>query len=90
MIGNILDVLWDIWNTFYDKRTSTDNNSNIINNNNNKNNRNFSKFRSHLKILHSWIVIWSKFHTEGLQILGTTVQNLDSCIKYSPSDITQI
>ena len=31
---------------------------------------------SHLKILNTICVLWSKFHTEDPQILGTTVQNL--------------
>jgi hypothetical protein len=33
------------------------------------------KFSSHLKILGTGKVTWSKFHTEGPQILGATVQN---------------
>jgi hypothetical protein len=43
MIGNILDVLGDILNTFYERGASTDNNSNIIIIiiNKNNNNRNF-------------------------------------------------
>lgn len=93
MIGNILSVLWDIWNTFYERGASTDNNSN----NKNNNNTNFSKSRGHFKILRSWIVTWSKFQTEDPQILGTKVQNLvaretwrpvfvHSCTKYSHTD----
>jgi hypothetical protein len=34
------------------------------------------KSRNHLKILGARSVAWSKFHTEGPQILGATVKNL--------------
>lgn len=37
---------------------------------------NFSKCRSHLKILGTIYVTWIKFHTVHPQILGTTLQNL--------------
>jgi hypothetical protein len=39
---------------------------------------NFSKkiSVSHLKILSSSWMTWSKFHTEGPQILGATIRNL--------------
>jgi len=36
----------------------------------------FRKPRSQLKILGTRRATWNKFHTEGLQILGTTIQNL--------------
>ena len=73
-------MLWYILNTFCERGASTYDNSN------NNTYTIVSKSRSHLKILHSRIVTCSKSHTEGLQILGTTVQNLDSWIKYSPND----
>jgi hypothetical protein len=36
----------------------------------------FQKYRSHLQILGTRRVTWSKFHTEDWQILGAMVQNL--------------
>ena len=95
MTGNILSVLWDIWNTFYERGASADYNSN--NNNKNNNNTIFSKSRGHLKILRCWIVTWSKFQTEGPRILGAKVRNVvaretwhpvfvHSWIKYSHTD----
>ena len=36
----------------------------------------FQKANSHLKILGAMKVTWSKFRTEGPQILGTRLQNV--------------
>jgi len=38
----------------------------------------FQKCRNHLKTLWTWI----KFHTQDPQILGTTVQNLVTCMTW--------
>jgi len=44
----------------------------------------FQKSRCHLKVLGARMVTWSKFCTEGPEILGTTVQNLFAPVSWHP------
>jgi hypothetical protein len=44
----------------------------------------FQKYRSHVNILGTKLVTWSKAHTENRQIWGITMRNWDARVTWSP------